>query len=184
VKGKNVSIDLPASPPDFPLSVIVLETEGPPEVEPQPVRAGENGKYDLTCLNAITHGNAVTRFNRKGGFHISKWTKPEDFAEWIVNTDKPGKFRIDISYSAPGEWEGKKFEIFVGDKRFEKTVNCTGKLFEFHEFPVGYAGLSSAGNFTVKIRPKDVSDSWLMYLRSLTLIPVENTKNSGWGSDL
>lgn len=183
VTGKNVGIELPASPPDYPLSVIVLETKSPPEVDPQAVRPGENGKYELTCLNAITHGNAVTRFNRKGGFHISKWKGPEDFAEWIVSTDKPGKFRLDISYSAPREWEGKKFEIFIGDKRFERTVSCTGELFEFYEFSVGYATITSAGNFTVKIRPKDVSDSWLMYLRSLTLIPVENIKSSGWGSD-
>lgn len=177
----DVNIQLPAAPSDSYMPVIVVETTGIPEVDPRLVRSGGDGKFELTCLTSITHGNAVTRYNRKGGFHISKWKKPEDFAEWIVSVDKPGKFRIEISYSSPGEWEGKKFEIFIGNKRFERTVNSTGEPFEFHEFPVGYADLPSAGNITVKIRPKDISDSYLMYLRSLTLIPVESKKSSGWG---
>jgi alpha-L-fucosidase len=179
--GKNVRIQLPVSETDYPMSVVVLETEGLPSVDPRLVLPGENGRYELTYLTAITHGKAVTRFNRKGGFHISKWTEPEDFAEWIVNIEKPGKFRINITYSANKDWGGKKFELFIGNKRFEKTVNYTGATFEFQEFPVDYIDIPATGNITVKIRPEDVSDSYLMYLQSLALIPVENIKNSGWG---
>jgi hypothetical protein len=142
---------------------------------------GQDGNYELNYLTAITYGNAVTRYNRKGGFHISKWKEPGDFAEWIINIDKPGKFRLNISYSAIKEWQGKPLEILIGDMRFEKTVICTGDYFEFQEFPLDYFELPKAGNFTVKIRPGNASDSYLMYLRSLTLIPVDNIKNAGWG---
>jgi alpha-L-fucosidase len=179
--GNNIQIQLPAEASDYPLSLLVLETEGFPVVVPRVVMPEGDGRYELNYLTAITNGNTVTRFNRKGGFHISKWKNPDDFTDWIVNIDKPGKFRLNISYSAIKEWEGKTFEIYVDDIRFEKTVICTGACFEFQEFPVGYFELPKAGNVTVKIRPENASDSYLMYLRSLTLIPVDNIKNAGWG---
>jgi hypothetical protein len=163
------------------MSVLVLETEGLPAVDPPLVLPGENLRYDFNFLTAMTHGNAVTRFNRKGGFHISKWKEPEDFVEWIASIDKPGKFRLNISYSAIKEWEGKAFEIFIDNVRFEKTVISTGDWFEFKEFPVGYIDLPESGNIKVMVRPKKAGDSYLMYLRSLTLVPVENIKHSGWG---
>jgi alpha-L-fucosidase len=180
-KGNDIRIQLPAKPSDHPMTVIVLETSGIPVVDPQVVRPGKNGEYELTYLTSQTHGNAVTRFNRKGGFHISKWKGPEDFAEWIVNVEKPGKFRLDISYSANNGCGGEPFEIFVDEKRFEKTVIPTGGLFEFHDFPVDYIELPGKENITVKIRPKHASDFCHMYLQSLTLIPVDSIKHSGWG---
>jgi alpha-L-fucosidase len=182
--GNNLSIQLPAEVSDYPLSLLVIETEGLPAVAPRLIMPGEDGRYELNYLTAKTSGNAVTRFNRKGGFHISKWKKPEDFTEWTVKIVKPGKFRLDISYSAIKEWEGRTFEIFVDDIRFEKTIICTGDYFEFQEFPVGYLELPEAADITVKIRPQNASDSYLMYLRSLTLIPVEHIKNSGLSHSL
>ena len=179
--GRNSTIQLPAKATDYPMSVLVLETEGLPAVDPPLVLQGENLRYDFNFLTAMTHGNAVTRFNRKGGFHISKWKEPEDFVEWIASIDKPGKFRLNISYSAIKEWEGKAFEIFIDNVRFEKTVISTGDWFEFKEFPVGYIDLPESGNIKVMVRPKKAGDSYLMYLRSLTLVPVENIKHSGWG---
>ena len=180
--GISVQFTLPSKAVDHPLTVLVVETEGLPEVEPQSVLAGEKGSYDFTYLHAITHGNAVTRFNRKGGFHISKWEGPEDYVEWIADITKPGKFRLNIFYSANREWEGKAYEIFINSERFEKDVISTGDWFEFQEFPVGYIELPETGKISIKIRPKSASDSNLMYLRSLTLIPVDNVKQAGWGT--
>ena len=182
--GKSVRITLPVKAIDNPISVLILETEGLPEVEPHQVLPGENGEYEFTYLTAITQGNAVTRFNRKGGFHISKWEGPEDYVEWIADIKKPGKFRLNISYSANMDWEGKAYEIYINNKQFEKTVIPTGGLFEFQEFPVGYIELPETGKISVKIRPKLASDSYLMYLRSLTLIPVDDVKRIGWGVSL
>lgn len=180
--GNITRIKLPPAATDYPLTVLVLETAGLPAVDPLQVLQEENGRYDFTYQTAITHGNAVTRYNRKGGFHISKWKEPDDYAEWIASIMETGKFRLNISYAANREWEGKAFEIFLGNVRFEKTVISTGDWFEFMDFPVGYIELPEIGNITIKIRPKDTCDSYLMYLRSLTLTPVENLKNSGWGA--
>ncbi len=175
-------IALPPEAPDSPLSVLVLETEGSPEVAPPVVLQENTGKMELNYLTAITHGGAMKRFNRKGGFHISKWTKPEDAVEWIIHVDKPGMFRVNIDYAASKEMEGRPFEIIIADSHIEKKVVCTGDWFEYHQFPAGYIMLPEAGEYTLTIRPKEKSDFYLMYLRSIVLDPVVAVKKTGWSA--
>ena len=70
--GEVKSIILTAGVPADPLPVIVVEIEGVPEVDPPMVVQAENGEMAFDYMTAVTEGNTMTRFNRKGGFHISK----------------------------------------------------------------------------------------------------------------
>jgi alpha-L-fucosidase len=176
-------IALPPEAPDNPVSVLVLETEGSPEVASPVVLQENTGKMELNYLTAITHGGAMKRFNRKGGFHISKWTKPEDAVEWIIHIDKPGVFSLNIDYAASSEMEGRSFKIIIADSHIERTVVCTGDWFEYHQFPAGYVEIPKAGDYTLTIRPKGKSDSYLMYLRSIILDPVAAVKKTGWSAN-
>ena len=173
-------ITLPAKAPDDPISVLVLEIDGFPKVNPSVVLQNDTGVIEFNYLTAKTRGKTMTRFNRKGGFHISKWTGPEDAVDWFVNVTKPGKFKVNITYAANKEWEGKYFEITIGKSHIEKQVICTGDWYEYHEFPVGYIEFPKAGMYTLTIRPKVQSDTYLMYLNSISLNPVESIKQDGW----
>ena len=51
-------------------------------------------------MAAVTGGNAVKRFNRKGEFHISKWARPQDKVTWYLEAARPGSFEVEISYAA------------------------------------------------------------------------------------
>jgi alpha-L-fucosidase len=178
---KQTRIILPPKPTDNPVTVLVLEIEGSPKVDPPVVLQKETGLIELDYLKAITHGKAMTRFNRKGGFHISKWTGPEDSAEWLVHVDKPGAFQVIIDYAAKKEWEGKHFEIVIGSTTIKPYVVCTGEWFEYRKFPAGYVEHLGKGDYKVTIRPKERSDTYLMWLRSITLNPVKSSKKEGWG---
>jgi alpha-L-fucosidase len=179
--GNTTSFNLPLTPPDKPITVLVLEIEGTPLKYPQIVVQDSNGKLELNYLTAITHGKSVTRFNRKGNFHISKWTGPEDSVDWDIQINKPGISKVNISYAANKEWEGKPFEISAGSSSFKTLVEYTGNLFEYHELPVGYINFAESGNYTLTIRPLSSSDSYLMYLRSINLSPANGIKKGGWG---
>lgn len=102
----------------------------------------------------VTHGKTMTRFNRKGGFHISKWTGPEDSADWFVHVSKPGTFQVNITYAANREFKGRPFEIIVGITSFETSVIYTGDWFEYSKFPVGYIELPNRGDYKVTVHPK------------------------------
>ena len=178
---KQTRIFLPPKPTDNPVTVLVLEIDGSPRVDPPMVFQNDTGSIELNYLKVITHGKTMTRFNRKGGFHISKWTGPEDSAEWFVHIDKPGTFQVSINYAAKKEWEGKKFEITIGTSAFKSSVFYTGDWFEYHKFPVGYLELKNPGDYIVTLRPEESSDTYLMYLQSITLNPVKSIKKEGWG---
>ena len=179
----EIKIELPPAPPDNPLSVVVLELDGVPEVNPPLVLQDPTGKMELDYMTAITRGNAMTRFNRKGGFHISKMKTPEDNVDWLIRINKPGKFRVDITYAANKDWEGKTFEIFLGKYKFEKKIIHTGDWYEYKEFPVGYAEVQKTGDYTFTLKPEKSSDTYLMYLKSITLVPVKDLKREGWGAN-
>jgi len=178
---KQTRISLPPKPTDNPITVLVLDIDGSPKVDPPVVFQDEAGSIELDYLKAITHGKTMTRFNRKGEFHISKWTGPEDSADWFMHVDKPGKFQVNITYAANKECEGKHFEIIVGSTYFVSSVIYTGDCFEYQEFPIGYIELQNPGEYKVTIHPKELSDTYLMYLHSITLNPVKSIKKEGWG---
>ena len=180
---KQIKISLPQKPADYPLTVLALDIDGSPETDPPLVFQRDTGATELDYMNVITHGKTMTRFNRKGGFHISKWTGPEDFASWIVHADTPGTFQVSITYAARKEWEGKPFEIIIGTDTFKTSVIYTGDWFEYQKFPVGYIGLKKAGDYTVIIRPIESDDTYLMWLQSISLNPVKSSKKEGWGAN-
>lgn len=174
-------ITLSAEATDDPISVVVLETEGDPKVDPQVVLQDENGAAELDYLTVNTTGETATRFNRKGGFHISKWTGPDDAAEWIVHLTEPGKFRVDISYAANRDSEGKPYEVIIDNSVIEANTVYTGEWFEYESFPIGYIELPTAGDYTLTIRPVAKSEAYLMHFKSISLEPVSKLKTEGWG---
>ena len=180
---EQISIKLPPEAPDDPLSVLVLELDGTPIAAPPVVIQDEKGSVELNYLTVKTSGKTLTRFNRKGGFHISKWTGPGDAAEWLIKIDKPGKFRVNITYAANKEWEGKQYEISAGNSLVRQSVVHTGDWYNYHEFPAGYLEIPETGEIRLTIRPEVQSDTYLMYLKSIRLDPVQDIKKGGWSTN-
>jgi alpha-L-fucosidase len=178
-KAKTV-IQVSSEPPDKPLSVVVLELDEAPVISPREVYQDESGTITLDYLTVRTSGKTLTRFNRKGGFHISKWTGPDDIAEWMINIKKPGNFRVNINYAANKEWDGEKYEITAGNDLIRQSVVPTGYWYEYHEFSAGYLEFPEAGVISLKIRPAEQSPNNLMYLKSIRLDPVKEIKREGW----
>ena len=177
----NTYIGLPAEAPDHPLSVVVLEVEGAVKVSPRVAVFDNEGRAELNYLTVETKGEAKTRFNRKGGFHISRWTSPDDRVEWLINFEKPGKYQLKIDYAANSDWEGRQYEVKIGDYSFTKNVVSAGEFFNYREFPLGYIDICEPGLYTLTVSPSAPGEKYLMHLRSLSVSPVEKVKVQGWG---
>ncbi len=181
-EGGGTLIKLPPKRSDSLLPVIEVVIDGRLTIEPQIVIQDVDGRVKLDYLTVSTDGHTMTRFNRKGGFHISKWTEPGDTAKWMIRIDKPGKFKVSAEYAANKEWEGKSYTITLGESRLEREVVCTGGLFDYHKLPVGYIELPKAGEYQLAIHPKEPGETYLMYLHSITLDPAERIGKEGWGN--
>lgn len=172
-KGDEVFISVPKKPVDSINTVVVMEIEGAPNVEPVIVEQKKDGSVDLGYVEAITGGKTVKRFNRKGEFHISKWTDPEDTIIWNFTIKKPGYFDIMITYAANKEWQGREYVVSVGLEKLTARVDSTGDWYDYKTFKIGSLNISKAGKHTIVIRPDSTSKDYLMYFKSMQLVPVK-----------
>jgi len=182
--GNQTRITLPQQPTDSPISVVVLQTEGKPTVDPQVVTVNEKGEFEFNYLKVITSGRAVKRYNRKLGFNISKWANPDDVATWHVQVDAPGIYRVNADYAADQDSEGRPFEISLGPVSLQSKVVYTGSMFnllpEFYNVPAGYLEIKQPGRYMLTMKPLSAKASNLMYLRKLVFQPVEEKPDGGW----
>jgi alpha-L-fucosidase len=177
---KQTCISLPPKPLDSPLTVLTLEIRGPIVIDPPIVLQDSTGSMELNYMTVDPKGKTMTLFTRKGGYFISKWTCPEDCADWLMQVKKPGTFKVSIDYAANKEWEGKQIEVTIGSSTLKSSVLYTGEGFSYHKFLVGYIDIKNHGTIKVTVRPKESDVTNLMYLRSVTLTPVKSIKKEGW----
>jgi alpha-L-fucosidase len=171
----NLLIGLPAEPPDDIDSVIVLEIDGDPDIDPYVVEQGDDGSFLLDYLSASTSGNAQKRFNRRGEsghFHISKMQAPEDSVQWHVQVSTPGTYHVDITYAARPGWEDARYILEMGQERIEGTVLSTQGWYEYKTERIGQLEVDNAGRAVVRLYPTAELDHYLMYLNKVELIPV------------
>jgi len=172
-EGRTLHISVPDKPVDISNTVVVLDLDGPPEVDPPVVTQKEEGIVDLQYAEAVTGGNTMKRFNRKGGFHISKWTHPNDTISWYVDITSPGRFHAEITYAAQAKWQGRQYSIAAGSSSVIAKVTATGDWYEYITESVGTLHLPDPGRYKIIIRPEAPGDEYLMYFKSLRLIPNE-----------
>jgi len=166
-----ITITLPARSLDENDTVVVMEIAGKPAVDPSLVTQDTDSALELDYLTAETAGRAVKRFNRDGGFHISKWTGPADSIAWHVLVSVPGSYKVSIRYAARSDWAQSKYVVAVGTQSLGAAVEPTGDWFQYKKFDLGEVRFPKAGEYAVSIRPAATSDHNLMYFQSLKLAP-------------
>ena len=164
-------VSLPAKPLDDLDTVIVLQLDGPPQVDPPTITQGSDAPFELDYISAVTSGKAVKRFNREGKFHIAKWTNPTDSITWHLLVSQVGEYHINIRYSARQESKGAGFVIAAADQSVAGAVVPTGEGYQYKTFDLGKIRFSKVGRYTVQMKPAAESGHNLMYFQSLELVP-------------
>ncbi len=171
VDGTNV-LETPPNPLDSVDTVLVLDLDGPPKVDPLVVVQGTETPFDLDYMQAVTGGNAMKRFNREGKFHIARWTAPGDFVQWHLLVSQSGDYQVRIRYSADKESAGAQYTVRAGDQKITASVAATGEAFQYKTFDLGTIHLFKAGPYIVKVEPLARTQHDLMFFQSLELIPA------------
>jgi alpha-L-fucosidase len=169
-------ISLPGSRPDRIDSIVVARIAGPPDIDPLVVRQRDGEPVVLDYLTASTRGRAVKRFNRKGEegqFHISKMEGPEDAIEWHVNIVDPGMYDVFITYAARPGWEGGRYKVSAGKEQITGTVRSSRGWYEYKAEKIGRMRVSKKGEILFRLYPERRLDHYLMYFRSLELVPID-----------
>ncbi|MDX1284192.1 MAG: hypothetical protein R3182_04225, partial [Draconibacterium sp.] len=166
-------ISLMGAKPDQHNTVIKVRLEGIPEVAPTiiSVQPGENILLDNMMVS--TSGNTKKRYNRRGKLFISKWNSPADKASWLIDIKQSGKYRLEITYSAPHKSVGSEYNILIDKKTVSAKIEETGIDFDYKTFSLGEISIDNPGVIKVELNPAENLESDLMYFKSLELTPVE-----------
>jgi alpha-L-fucosidase len=172
-EDESLEITVPDSPLDPVNTVIAVSLEAAPRVDSPVVSQATDGTIVLDYIRAITSGRTVKRFNRKGEFHISKWTTPEDTIVWHVAVATPGRFDVKITYAADATWSDEPYVVQVGGARLEAKVQPTGLPYEYKTISLGTVPIDRPGRCQVLVRPAKKLNHDLMYFKGLELTPIE-----------
>jgi len=166
----TLTIGIPKNPVDPASTVIVLDIDGKPDVQPPVVDEDLNNTINLDYVTALTGGKTVKRFNVKGNFHVSKWTGPDDTITWHFTVATPGIFNVLITYAAQEEWQDSEYLITVGEQKLTAHTESTGDWYDYKIFNIGKTQFDKPGKYTLTIKPKASMDHYLMYFKDIRLV--------------
>ncbi len=170
--GADWVISQPTPPVDPIATVIEVQLDGPPVVEPFAIRPAADGTIVLPALFAELRGQhgQRARLEAQGDqVHIGNWTNAKDHAAWTFEMEKAGSYEISLVYWADAVSADGTFEVSAGDVKLQGKVEATGGKFTPHT--IGVAALP-AGQVTLVVKPLELrKDAPLMRLREARLRP-------------
>jgi hypothetical protein len=154
----RLKISLPLVAPDTVVSVVVVQIEGEPEVEPF-ITQQQNGIIQLPgVLATATKNNQPVKlnFNSSGG-GAAKWTDTAISLIWSFKVEKPGTYQVDIVTAETGShgspvWHGDQIvEIASGNQHFRTKIVADSK--EFNPRTVYWQKIHTRGSLLVFKKP-------------------------------
>jgi alpha-L-fucosidase len=186
------TIDLPPTAPDPVASVVVLELDGPPRVDPRTVRPDSRGRIILEAIDAelpIETGLHFRLETSAGVVHIGRWVDMKDVATWRFGLPHPGVYDVSAEYAAePGRPAGE-FRVSIAGPagppvRLPHPIRATGGPDRFATSVLGRCPLEQ-GPVTLAVEPVTLPRNvYMMNLRRLVLTPaaLAGTGPAGGGS--
>jgi len=172
--GGDWLIAVPKRAPNRVASVIALDLDGAPRVEPLVIRPDAKGVVNLPAsLGAIQaqHGQRA-RYEIAGGqVTIGNWTNPNDQPCWEFELPKGGEYRVIATYAcAPGS-KGTAVKLMGGKSEVTFTTKGTGGWDDYRAHTAGTVALP-AGTNTITLRAEEIRPGGCMNLLHLTLKPA------------
>jgi alpha-L-fucosidase len=173
----RVTIELPQSAPDPVVSVVAVELDGAPRVDPFVIRP-DRGRLVLEAVDAERPLQTGLHFRLEeldGRVHIGRWVDLTDIATWRFDVPKNQEYEVSLEYAAEADRKARSCEISVeaaGMRRSLRVpIESTGGQFERRG--VGQLTLP-AGRVALAIKPLTIPrNSQLMNLREIVLTPLD-----------
>ena len=141
-------------------------------------RAGKTPEDALEALAAcaLRYAKVAKRakLERKGEnpHNIGYWTDVNDFVQWDVALDKPGRYEIELEYSAAPNSAGSEFAVEVLDQSIKSKIEATKSFLDFKTITLGTIDIKDPGTGKVAVRPATKPGVAVMDLRKIVLRPL------------
>jgi alpha-L-fucosidase len=164
---------LPEIAPDLMDTVIVVDVEGPMDVE-YAIEPAADGTITLAAELADIHGNKLmveTKPDPDGTEkpNLGYWVEASDWASWKMRVAQAGKYQVSLSSACEGAG-GSEIEIALGAQKLSFTVPGTKGWADFHVYDLGTVELPK-GMADASVKCTKMNGA-VMNLRWIKLKPV------------
>jgi alpha-L-fucosidase len=128
-EGLLTTVSLPADPPDPRVSVVALEYDERPEAVDGLVARTVDGGHSLRHENRTSEEGerTVEPADRRGTVPAHVVVDVDYACRWKVFVEKPGRMRVDASYSLQGEGASGALSVAAAGTTLEHAVQPTGQ---------------------------------------------------------
>jgi len=142
-----------------------------PAWEPAPLAAPADGAIVLHSRDAFVHGTVLRYEPQPFKNTLGWWGRKEDWAEWIFDLPKAGRYSLEILQGCGKGSGGSEVAFTVADQKLVTTVLDTGHFQNFTNRTLGEVELP-AGRHSLKVQPIKKPGGAVMDLRQIVLHPV------------
>ncbi len=172
--AKDVVVTLPARAADPDATVVALELEGPPVVEPWMVGAGKDGRIDLPVYLADIQSGMGQRAYLDYFYRttmLANWQNVNDFPEWAFTTNKAGTYEVRASYASM--WGGQAgYEVEVDGQKLAARTESSPSVYFPATFVVGKISLAAGGHM-LRVKITSITNNHAMNLEKIVLVPTK-----------
>ncbi|HEY2572458.1 MAG TPA: DUF5077 domain-containing protein, partial [Verrucomicrobiaceae bacterium] len=141
-----------------------------PTAEGSEITQTENGSVELLAKDATTWSENMRYEPKPEKNCLGFWTQPEDFAEWEMKVDKPGKYQITVHQgSSTG---GSEVSVQFDSQKLKFTVKNTGDFHKPEAVHVGEVKVDKPGTYRLAIKPRTKNGNAIMDVQKVVLTPV------------
>ncbi len=143
--------NVPPTAPEKLVSVVQVELQGKPEVDPC---FALDPEATTEILSDFANATGATKKNKrwmekfgewKHCHQISKW-EPGGSATWEVEVLKPGNYKVDLTYAGEGRLVWK-----VAAEGVESIQNQQNASHIYQSFPIGWLNFPKPGKYKVRV---------------------------------
>lgn len=177
--GNKIIIDIPSVSQVLGDTVLVVELEGEPVVMDLPdaptarmkIAQQEDDTITLAANQAFINSKSILYEHGGGRDNIGRWTDADDYVEWFFYVLRPRKFNVQITYACAPEDAGSKFEVVIGEKKWDLVTEATASEVDFVTRRLGTIVFDKADRFGARVRTSEIKAKELMNLQSIILTP-------------
>lgn len=132
-----------------------------------------DGTILLLATNATVHGKTIRYEPQPHKNTIGYWTKADDWVSWDFKVNTPGRFDVTLTQACGKGSGGSEVTFTVGEQLIKDIVPDTGSFTNWVQRTIGSFSLSTAGVYTIAVKPIKKPGLAVMDLRAITLTPKD-----------
>ncbi|MCP4710235.1 MAG: hypothetical protein GY869_16550, partial [Planctomycetes bacterium] len=101
---------------------------------------------------------------------IGVWSNVEAWLSWDVEVVQAGVYVVVVSQSSVSDQAGSEYLVMVGEEQVKGVVRNTGDWGAFMDVELGEVEIGGPGRYVLAVRPIKKANSYVMNLRSVTLV--------------